>query len=78
MLDPGLAPRTAAEKLVYLADRRGGQTVEPLEERARETARRNPKYAAEIARAIPPAKAVEREVFADVSFGPDELSEKVR
>ena len=78
VLDPVLAPRTAAEKLVYLADRRGGQTVEPLEERARETARRNPKYAAEIARAIPPAKAVEREVFADVSFGPDELSEKLR
>ena len=78
VLDPVLAPRTAAEKLVYVADRRGGQTVEPLEERARETARRNPKYAAEIARAIPPAKAVEREVFADVSFGPDELSEKVR
>src|SRR5438445_5700976 len=78
VLDPVLAPRTAAEKLVYVADRRGGQTVEPLEERARETARRNPKYSAEIVRAIPPAKAVEREVFADVSFGPEELSEKVR
>jgi len=78
VLDPVLAPRTAAEKLVYVADRRGGQTVEPLAERARETARRNPKYAAEIVRAIPPARAVEREVFADVSFGPEELSEKVR
>ena len=77
VLDPGLAPRTADEKLVYVADRRGGQGVEALEERARDTARRNPKYTAEIERAIPLAKAIEREVFADVSFGPDELAEKV-
>jgi HD superfamily phosphodiesterase len=73
-----LFPRTAEEKLVYVADRRGGQTVETLEERAQDTARRNPKYAAEIARAIPIAQAIEREVFADVSFGPRELGEKVR
>jgi len=78
VLDPELAPRTAAEKLVYVADRRGGQAVEPLEERAHDTSRRNPRYAAEIARAIPHAKAVEREVFADVSFGADELADKVR
>ncbi len=78
VLDPALAPRKAEEKLVYVADRRGGQTVEPLEERARDTARRNPKYTAEIDRAIPLAKALERDVFADVSFGPDELAEKVR
>lgn len=78
VLDPELAPRTAAEKLVYVADRRGGQDVEALEERAHHTARRNPKYAAEIERAIPLAKAIEREVFSDVSFGPDELAEKVR
>ena len=78
VLDPDLAPRTAEEKLVYVADRRGGQSVEPLEERARDTARRNPKYAAEIERAIPLAKAIEREVFADVTFGLDELREKVR
>jgi hypothetical protein len=78
VLDPALAPRTAEEKLVYVADRRGGQTIEPLEERARDTARRNPKYTAEIDRAIPLAKALERDVFADVSFRPDELAEKVR
>jgi nucleotide-binding universal stress UspA family protein len=78
VLDPELAPRTAEEKLVYVADRRGGQSVEPLEERARDTARRNPKYTAEIERAIPLAQAMEREVFADVSFGLDELAEKVR
>jgi 5'-deoxynucleotidase YfbR-like HD superfamily hydrolase len=78
VLDPEVAPRTAEEKLVYVADRRGGQTVESLEERARDTARRNPKYAAEIERAIPLARAIEREVFADVSFGPGELAENVR
>ena len=78
VLDPELAPRTAEEKLVYVADRRGGQVVEPLEERAHDTARRNPKYAAEIARAVPPAKAIESEVFADVTFGPDQLADRVR
>jgi HD superfamily phosphodiesterase len=78
VLDPDLAPRTAEEKLIYAADRRGGQSVERLEARAMDTAKRNPKYAAEIARAIPLAKAIEREVFADVSFGPDELAEKMR
>ena len=78
VLDPDLAPRTAEEKLVYVADRRGGQSVETLEARAQDTARRNPRYAAEIARAIPLAKAMEREVFADIAFGPDELAEKAR
>ena len=78
VLEPELAPRTAEEKLVYVADRRGGQGVEPLAERAQDTARRNPKYAAEIERAIPLAKAMEREVFSDVSFRPDELAGKVR
>jgi HD superfamily phosphodiesterase len=75
VLVPDLLPRTAEEKLVYVADRRGGQRVETLEERARDTARRNPKYAAEIERAIPLAHVIEREVFADVSFAPDELTE---
>ena len=74
VLDPHLAPRTPEEKLVYVADRRGGQSVEPLEERARDTARRNPAYAAEIERAIPAAKALEREVFAETSLAPEDLS----
>ena len=78
VLDPDLVPRTAEEKLVYVADRRGGQVVEPLEERARDTARRNPGYATEIERAIPLAKAIEHEVFSDVSFAPEQLAEKVR
>jgi len=78
VLEPELAPRTAEERLVYVADRRGGQSVEPLEDRARDTARRNPKYTAEIERAIPLAKALELDVFEDISFGPDELAERVR
>jgi HD superfamily phosphodiesterase len=78
VLDPELAPRTAEEKLVYVADRRGGQRVESLDERGLDTAKRNPKYAAEIERAIPLAKAIECEVFADVSFGLDELAGKIR
>ncbi|MDP9276027.1 MAG: HD domain-containing protein [Chloroflexota bacterium] len=78
VLDPQLIPRTAEEKLVYVADRRGGQSVESLEDRARDTASRNPKYAVEIAQAIPIAQAIEREVFAEISFGPDQLGERVR
>jgi hypothetical protein len=77
VLDPALAPRTFAEKLVYVADRRGGQTVEPLEERARHTALRNPKYAAEIERAVPIAKELEREVFTHLTFAPEDLAERV-
>lgn len=75
--DPDLAPRTAEEKLVYVADRRGGQAVEALEERARDTARRNLKYANEIERAIPRARQLEREVFAEIVFTPEELTVRV-
>src|SRR2546422_97947 len=78
VLDPGLAPRTFADKLVYVADRRGGQAVEALEERARDTAMRNPKYTAEIKRAIPIAKELEREVFAHLTFAPEDLAERLR
>ena len=78
VLHPALAPRTAVDKLVYVADRRGGQTVETVAERARDTARRNPRYAAEIERAIPLAEALEREVFAELDFAPAELAERVR
>jgi hypothetical protein len=77
VLDPALAPRTPEEKLVYIADRRGGQAVEALEDRARDTARRNPRYAAEIERAVPLAMEIEREVFADVAFSPAQLAEHV-
>lgn len=77
VLDPATAPRTLAEKIVFIADRRGGMRVQSLEERANDTAARHPKYAAEIARAVPIAKEVEREVFRGIAFGIDELAAHV-
>lgn len=77
VLDPATTPRTMDEKLVYVADRRGGMAVESLEERAKDTADRHPRFAGEIARAIPLAKGIEREVFAGLSFGADELARHV-
>jgi putative nucleotidyltransferase with HDIG domain len=78
VLDPAIVPRTDAEKLVYIADRRGGQRIETLEDRAKDTAHRHPRYAADIQRAVPLAKAIEREVFATLTFGPDELAAHVK
>ena len=73
VLDPATAPRTLADKIVYVADRRGGMRVEAVDVRARDTARRYPRFAADIERAIPIARALEREVFAGLPFAPDEL-----
>jgi putative nucleotidyltransferase with HDIG domain len=77
VLDPATAPRTLDEKLVFIADRRGGLKIESLEERAADTARRHPKYTQHIARAIPIAKDIERDVFAGLPFGPAELAAHV-
>jgi hypothetical protein len=77
VLDPATAPRTLDEKLVFIADRRGGLKIESVEERAKGTAARHPKFAAEIARAIPLAKDIERDVFAGLPFGPAELAAHV-
>lgn len=73
VLDPATAPATLADKIVYVADRRGGMRVEPVDVRARDTARRHPQFAADIERAIPTAKALEHEVFAGLPFAPEEL-----
>ena len=73
VLDPTTAPATLADKIVYVADRRGGMTVESVEARARDTARRHPRYASDIERAIPAANALEKEVFGGLPFAPDEL-----
>lgn len=73
VLDPATAPVTLADKIVYVADRRGGMRLETVEVRARDTARRHPRYAGDIERAIPTAKALEQEVFAGLPFAPDEL-----
>jgi putative nucleotidyltransferase with HDIG domain len=77
VLDASTAPRTLEEKIVFLADRRGGMTVESIEERARGTAGRHPKFAADIARAVPLAKEIEREVFAGLPFTPEQLATHV-
>lgn len=77
VLDPATTPRTMAEKIVFTADRRGGMRVEDLEERSKDTAARHPKYAQEIARAVPMAKAIEREVFAGLPFAVDDLAARV-
>lgn len=73
VLDPATAPVSIADKIVYIADRRGGMRVEPLEDRARDTARRHPRHAMDIERAVPLAKALESEVFQDLPFTPGEL-----
>jgi len=73
VLDPATAPATLADKIVYVADRRGGLRVESVEVRARGTAERHPDFAAEIERALPAAKSLESEVFAGLPFAPDEL-----
>ena len=73
VLDPATAPATLADKIVYVADRRGGMRVASVDDRARDTAQRHPRYAADIERAIPIAKALEHEVFAGLPFAPEEL-----
>jgi HD superfamily phosphodiesterase len=75
--DPATAPRTLAEKIVYVADRRGGQRVQSVEERARDQANRHPRFAEEIARDIPLALALEGEVFAELPFAPSQLEARL-
>jgi HD domain len=77
VLDPATAPRTMDEKIVYVADRRGGMAVESLEDRAKDTAQRHPRFADEIARAIPIAKRIEAEVFAGLAVTAAELAAHV-
>ena len=73
VLDRATAPATLADKIVYIADRRGGLRVESIEVRARDTAQRHPRFVADIERAVPLAKALEREVFVGLPFASDEL-----
>ncbi|MDP9251667.1 MAG: hypothetical protein M3O80_01560, partial [Chloroflexota bacterium] len=73
VLDLATAPATLADKIVYVADRRGGLRVQSVEERAHDSAGRHHRYAADIERAVPIAKAIEREVFAGLPFAADEL-----
>ncbi|MEP7003381.1 MAG: HD domain-containing protein [Chloroflexota bacterium] len=72
--DPATAPRTLAEKIVYYADRRGGQTVVTLEERIDEQLARFPAHAGQREADLRAAKAIEAELFRDIDLHPEDLS----
>lgn len=71
--DSARAPRTLPEKIVYYADRRGGLAIMPVEDRLNEQAERFPEHAAAIRATLAPVKALERELFAGLPFGPEQL-----
>lgn len=71
--DPATAPRTLAEKIVYYADRRGGQEVVTLEERIDEQLSRFPELAGLRDADLAMAKAIEAEVFAGIALRPEDL-----
>ena len=72
--DRALAPRTLAEKIVYYADRRGGQRVVTLEERIDEQVERSPDHAGLRAADLRAAQAIEAELFADIDLRPEDLA----
>ena len=74
VLNPLLAPRDLAERILYVADRRGGLVVQSVEERIAEQIQRHPAYAERIRLSLEGAKRLEREVFAGLPFGPDDLA----
>jgi hypothetical protein len=71
--DPATAPRTLAEKIVYYADRRGGQEVVTLEERIDEQLARFPELAGLRDADLAMAKAIEAEIFAGIALRPEDL-----
>jgi len=74
LTDSARAPRTLAERIVSLADRRGGLAVVSLEERIAEQAARAPEFAADRPAQLAAARALEAGVFAPLAFRPDELA----
>lgn len=77
LVDPVWAPRTLAERIVSLADRRGALTVVSIEERIAEQSARAPEFAADRPRQLAAAHAVEAAVFAPLPFRPDDLAARV-
>ncbi len=77
LLDPLQAPRTLAERIVSLADRRGGLTVVSLEERLAEQSARDPIFAAQRPAQLVAAQALQAAVFAPLPFGPDSLAARL-
>jgi HD superfamily phosphodiesterase len=74
VLDEARAPRTLEEKIVYVADRRGGMSVVSLDERMADAIGRHPEHGGSLRRAHPLAREIEREVFDGLPFAPDELA----
>ena len=71
--DPATAPRSLAERIVYYADRRGGQRVVSLEERVDEQLARFPEQGPLRSTDLAMAKAVEAEVFRGIDLRPEDL-----
>ena len=71
--DPAIAPRSLAEKIVYYADRRGGQEVVSLEARIDEQLARFPELARVRDADLAMARAVEAEIFVGIALRPDDL-----
>jgi hypothetical protein len=72
--DPATAPRTLAEKILYYADRRGGQRVVTLEERIDEQLARFPELAPLRDSDLAMAKVIEAEVFRGIALRPEDLA----
>ena len=71
--DPATAPRTLAERIVYYADRRGGQRVVTLEERIDEQLARFPDLARGRGQDLATARAIETELFQGIALRPEDL-----
>ncbi|HEV2012198.1 MAG TPA: HD domain-containing protein [Candidatus Limnocylindria bacterium] len=72
--DPATAPRILGEKIVYYADRRGGQRVVTLEERIDEQLARFPELAQQRASDLAMAKAIEGDVFRGIALRPEDIA----
>lgn len=71
--DAATAPRSLAEKIVYYADRRGGQRVVSLEERVDEQLARFPELAPLRTADLAFARAIEADVFRGIDLRPEDL-----
>ena len=72
--DAATAPRTLAERIVYYADRRGGQEIVTLEERIDEQLARFPELARFRASDLAVAKEIEADVFRGIALRPEDLA----
>ena len=71
--DHATVPRSLVEKIVYYADRRGGQRVVTLEERIDEQLARYPELAPLRASDLALAKRIEADVFRGITLRPEDI-----